>query len=178
MDRTPCFLENFLRTEFTFIFLGGVHGVGKTTVCEQVFTPAGYRCVTASSLIKAYGVRPDQNKRVQKVADNQVAPIEQLDFEKQHHDRLLLDGHYCLNNGQNQIEPIDIEVFGKIRPDTFVLLKDCPNKIAKRLKNRDGKKWDGAFVEQFQEAEEQHAEYISYKLNIPFQIIFNNEGIA
>lgn len=171
------FLEQVLITESPFIFLGGVHGVGKTTLCDQVFVPYGYRCVTASSLIKVQGFRFDQNKRVESVADNQIVLMEQLVLEKQHHDRLLLDGHYCLINSKNQFEPIDIEVFRKMSPDILIMLKDSPDKIVRRLKNRDGngKEWGRSFVEQFQEIEEKHAQHIAHELNIPLQIISNDE---
>lgn len=174
MDRTRSPLESFLKTGVPFVFLGGIHGVGKTTACERVFIPAGYHCVTASSLIKAYGVRSDQNKRVENVADNQAALIAQLALEKECHNQLLLDGHYCLISSKGTFESIDIDVFRQIKPSAFILLKDCPSVIAQRLKNRDGKTWDQSFVEQFQVAEEQHAQYISHELNIPLHI-FSNE---
>ena len=178
MDRICSFIESFLITDASFVFLGGIHGVGKTTVCKRAFIPAGYRCVTASSLIQAYDVRSDQNKRVENVADNQSALIEQLVFEKKHHNRLLLDGHYCLINNKNKFEPIDIDVFRRINPSIFILLKDCPYEIARRLKSRDGKRWDQPFIEQFQKTEEQHAQYISHELNIPLQIFSNEEGTS
>lgn len=175
MEEIPNFLTTLLNADESFVFLGGIHGVGKTTACERVFIPAGYHCVTASALIKAYGVRSDENKRVENVANNQAALIEQLVVEKTHHNRLLLDGHYCLINSENKFEPIAIDVFRQTEPEAFILLKGCPVEIAERLKNRDGKKWDQSFVEQFQMAEEHHALYISHKLNIPLHIFTNEE---
>jgi len=175
MDRICSFIESFLITDASFIFLGGIHGVGKTTVCKSAFIPAGYRCVTASSLIQAYGVRSDRNKRVKNVADNQAALIKQLVFEKRHHNQLLLDGHYCLIDNKNKFEPIDIDVFRRINPSVFILLKGCPYEIVRRLRSRDEKSWNKTFVEQFQKIEEQHAQYISHELNIPLRIFLNED---
>ena len=175
MEEIPNFLTNLLNADESFVFLGGIHGVGKTTVCKRIFIPAGYRCVTASALIKAHGIRSDENKRVENVANNQAALIEQLVVEKTHHNRLFLDGHYCLINSKDTFEPIDIDVFRMINPCAFILLKGCPAEIAQRLKSRDGKKWDQSFVEQFQMAEEQHAQYISHELNIPLHVLSSEE---
>ncbi|WP_136062270.1 ATP-binding protein [Pontiella sulfatireligans] len=175
MEGTPNFLTSLHKADASFVFLGGIHGVGKTTACRRLFIPAGYRCVTASSLIKAYGDSSDENKRVENVANNQAVLIEQLAFEKTHHNHLLLDGHYCLINSVNKFEPIDIDIFRMINPCAFILLKGCPSEITQRLKNRDGKNWDQPFVEQFQMAEEQHAQYISHELNIPLHVISYEE---
>lgn len=169
-------LKDLLKASSSFIFLGGVHGVGKATVSEQVFIPAGYHCVTASSLIKAYGIQADQNKRVYNIAGNQNILIEQLNLEKQRHGHLLLDGHYCLINSRDEVESIDIEVFRKISPDAFVLLKGCSDEIVRRLRNRDGKKWNRLFLEQFQRMEQQHAQHIADELSTPFYVISNKEA--
>lgn len=170
MDRMLSFVNSLPKGASSFIFFGGIHGVGKTTLCERVFAPAGYHCITASSLIKTYGLKTDQDKLVEDIADNQTALIEQLKYEKESHSLLLLDGHYCLINSQNQFEPIDVEVFRKMNPSIFILLKDSPEEIAKRLSKRDGKEWDQFFVTQFQTAEERHAQHVSVELKIPLEV--------
>ncbi len=136
----------------SFVFLGGVHGVGKTTLCNTAFAEARFHCVTASSLIKAFKSNIDKNKRVEGIADNQVLLLKQLKIEKEKHKRLLLDGHFCLINNCDQIEPIAIDVFRAISPDLLILLKGNPSTIAERLTMRDGKPWSSNFIRQFQEA--------------------------
>jgi len=164
------FVNRLRKGATSFIFLGGIHGVGKTTLCEQIFAPAGYHCITASMLIKAYGLKTDQDKRVGDITDNQTALIEQLRYERESHNQLLLDGHYCLINNQNQFEPIDVEAFRKMNPSVFLLLKGCPKEIKKRLSKRDGKDWNQFFVTQFQTAEEKHARCVSSELKIPLKV--------
>ena len=160
-------------TPSSLIFVGGIHGVGKTTICKKVFAPLGYRCITASSLISAYGLSSDKKKRVDNVSDNQRAIIEQLAIENKKYCRLLLDGHYTLINSQGQIEPINLSIFQKMNPSQLMLIKGEPMETARRLTIRDGKKWNQAFIKAFQKAEEKHARYVSNVIGIPLQIFDN-----
>ena len=166
-------LDNVFNDLPSFIFLGGVHGVGKTTLCNSRFVSEGYHCVTASSLTKAYKNGTDRDKRVDDIDDNQIALLKQLNLEKEKHQRLLLDGHFCLINSFDQIEPIDVEVFKAINPALLILLKCNPVEIAERLTKRDGKPWRVKFMREFQELEESHAQVVSKKMNIPLKIFTN-----
>lgn len=157
--------------DYPFVFLGGIHGVGKTYFCEREFVKIGYICITASSLIRSYGAQSDHNKRVGNITDNQLALVEQLAIEKEHSERLILDGHYCLLDHQSNVEAIDIKVFREINPNLFILIKGNPLAIADRLKLRDGKNWCPKFVDAFQDQEEEHAKYVSNKMNVPLKIV-------
>lgn len=171
MEELKGILNDHLNRSPSFAFLGGVHGVGKTTLCNTVFVEAGYYCVTASSLIKTFKNNTDRDKRVDNIADNQVALLKQLYIERQNHNHLLLDGHFCLIDARDKIEPIDLEVFKAINPDFLILLKANPQEIAERLTRRDGKPWSPEFVRQFQDKEEHHAQLISRELNTSLKVI-------
>jgi adenylate kinase len=162
----------------SLIFVGGIHGVGKTTIGRKAFEPLGYHCVTASSLISAYGCRTDTNKRVDNVSNNQHALVEQLALEKKRHCRILLDGHFTLINSQEDIEPIDCSVFQKMHLTHLILFKGDPAEIARRLEIRDGRKWSSEFISAFQDAEERHARHVSDSIGIPLQIIENTDSPA
>ncbi len=153
------------------VFVGGIHGVGKSTICQQVFQPAGYQCVTASSLIAEHGRKTDHNKRVDRVSDNQAVLLQAIGNAKSKHDRLLLDGHFTLINVHEEIEPIDVEVFREMNPSQLILIKGQPSEIAARLKERDGKKWMSSFLEKFQEEEEAHARRVAKDIGVPLRII-------
>lgn len=157
----------------SLIFVGGIHGVGKTTLCLKAFAPFGYHCMTASSLISAYGRRIDKNKQVNNIYDNQTALIEQLALEKKKHCRFLLDGHFTLINSQGHIEPVDRSVFKRINPTQLILIKGDSKETARRLAIRDGKDWNPAFVEEFQKEEEKYAKLISKELNKDLFVIDN-----
>lgn len=165
-------------TPASMIFVGGVHGVGKTTMCQKAFTPLGYRCVTASSLIVEHGGLIDKSKRVNDVSGNQAAIIKQLAMAKKIHCRLLLDGHFAVVNDRGRIEPIDLSIFQEINPTHLILVKGNPGEVTARLNKRDGKKWQSSFIKSFQMAEELHARKVSDALTIPLSIVFNDSAPA
>ena len=158
------------------VFVGGIHGVGKSTICSDIFDALGYECVTASSLISAYGQTTDHNKRVDDVEENQAILLEALGKAKAKNGRLLLDGHYTLINGQGDIKPIDVEVFRAMRPNHLIFIKGKPDEIAERLQARDKKLWTKSFLAKFQEAEETHARYVAKTIGVPLRIMSNDIG--
>jgi predicted transcriptional regulator/adenylate kinase len=160
------------------IFVGGIHGVGKTTICRKAFVPLGYRCMTASSLIAAHGRITDNNKRVDDVPGNQIALIEQLATEKSSHNRLLIDGHFTLLNRQGHIELVDLCVFQNMQPDRLILIKGDTKETVRRLIDRDGRKWSQKLVAAFQTEEEKHARHVSNALGIPLHIFDNTVSFA
>lgn len=164
-------LSHLLSHPPPFIFVGGIHGVGKSTLCDSAFAPAGYHCVTASSLIRLRRSHSDREKLVDDIPDNQTALIEQLELEKITRRHLLLDGHFCLLNGEGEVEPIRIEVFEAMSPSALVLVKCDPKVVADRLTNRDKKEWCPEMLQQFQEAEEKHAKLVAKVLQAPLTIV-------
>jgi len=162
----------------SMLFIGGIHGVGKSSMCQKAFGPLGYQCETASSLIAAHGRKIDKEKRVSDISDNQVALLEQLHAAREQYCRLLLDGHFTLIDSHGQIEPIDPTVFEAIKPRQLILIKGDTDGISRRLAARDNIKWDRSFLTKFQNAEEEHARYVSEKIQVPLQIFENTIGCA
>lgn len=162
----------------SLIFVGGIHGVGKSTVCQKTFVPAGYQCIAASSLIATAGMETDQDKHVDHVGNNQAILLQELVLAKKKYCRLLLDGHFTLINRLGNIEPVAHEIFEGMRPNELILIKGCPDEIASRLKERDGKKWDASFLASFQAQEEEHARYVSEKVGIPLHVFNNDAGVS
>jgi len=160
-----------------FIFLGGVHGVGKTFVCKQVFCPFGFTCATASELIKVAGgdVKPD--KHVSSIEDNQKKLIDGLSAMRRQHAHFLVDGHFTLVSSQGSVKPIPVEVFCQISPTIFILMTGSPKEIAGRLKNRDSRQWSTTFIRSFQEQEVMHAHEIAATLQIPLVEVRNCEEV-
>lgn len=157
--------------EARMIFLGGVHGVGKGTICENIFSPAGYHCLSASKLITEKGRKTDHNKRVSDISVNQSVLISALKNKRKSNNRLLLDGHFTLINDKNIIEPINIEVFRSMNINQLFLVKATADEIAIRLKNRDNRKWKASFIDKFQKEEESHARYVAKDIGVPLRII-------
>ena len=111
MNKVITILDALKKKQSSIIFLGGIHGVGKTTICEKIFTLSGYYCVTASSLIREHETKSDDGKKVRNVTDNQIKLVRQLNIKKKSHNHIILDGHYCVINDSKRICQIELDVF-------------------------------------------------------------------
>ncbi|MBK5007366.1 AAA family ATPase [Pseudomonas sp. S32] len=87
------------------VFVAGVHGVGKTHLCQALATKTGLRHATASQLIReaTQSVSWKNDKVVTDIESNQDALIVAVDEIMQHEDVLILDGHFVLKKGSRRI---------------------------------------------------------------------------
>jgi len=149
------------------IFIGGIHGVGKTSLCNDVATQYEIPHFSASKLIS--------NEKEEVYSRNKLIPdIEQnQDFLSNSLNRLtingwfLLDGHFCLLNQFSQITRIPFDTFSRMSPALIIVLTDLVGSIQERFSQRDGYKFDSNLLEAFQTAEIEYAREISNSLNIP-----------
>jgi len=160
------------------VFLAGVHGVGKSTLCRTTFGLTGFHCVSASSIIKSRAGEVYSDKSVGAIDDNQRKLIEGVDSLRLQYARLVIDGHFALLNKERQVERIAAPVFRAIRPDLMILLYDDPSEIAMRLSHRDGRKWESELIEWMQNEERVHAELVAADLNVRLEAIsFANASV-
>ncbi|MFK8377112.1 ATP-binding protein [Capnocytophaga canimorsus] len=105
------------------IFVGGIHGVGKSTICHRICIEQNIEYLSASELIKWRDFNKEvNNKKVDNLLFTQDRLIEGLKNRVQKDKTYILDGHYCLLNGNNEIEKIPFETFEQIKPKFFSLL--------------------------------------------------------
>lgn len=150
------------------IFIGGIHGVGKTSLCKDLATQHEIPHFSASKLIS--------NEKEEVYSLNKLIPdIEQnQDLLSNSLNRLtisswfLLDGHFCLLNQSSEITRIPYETFSRISPTIIIVLTDLIGSIQERFSQRDGYQFDSNLLESFQTAEIEYAREISNQLNIPF----------
>ena len=143
------------------IFLGGVHGVGKTTMCANVYEKFGLKVVSASAIIRAEREcpSPDSRTSVLNVGGNQgllINGVRQLITDAP--GRYLMDGHFALRTLAGDIEEIDVAVFKAIGVIGLICLNDDPVAIAQRLAARDGVGHDAIAISELQSAELRSAE--------------------
>lgn len=120
------------------VFVGGVHGVGKTTFCKSLSAKLGCEHVTASQLIKEQKATAiSSTKEVADIPDNQELLLKALAQRRESGCTLLLDGHFTLITQAGDIQEIDKQVFADIAPSAIILLHDTPEAIAARLIQRD-----------------------------------------
>jgi adenylate kinase len=151
------------------IFIAGIHGVGKTTLCNALVTRFSIEHFSASNLIaKEREEEHLRSKKVENIAGNQDHLVVALNKYLNSTNWYLLDGHFCLLNKNNEITRIPYSTYEGIAPSAILVLADKPENIYARLNSRDNIKYDLSLLKSFQEHEILYAEYIRDKLSIPY----------
>lgn len=149
------------------VFVGGVHGVGKTTFvnvikgnCQQV---EGLSC---SEILKWEN---PSHKEVEDVEENQNKLLANLPYFIDKDKDYVLDGHFCLLNQGRNIERVPIEVFEFINPRTIIVLEADPDVICERLNQRDSQDYSVELITVFQNQEKIYAKEVADTLGIPIE---------
>lgn len=153
------------------MFIGGVHGVGKTTICKASLDPLGFDCISASELIRRHVTMHKTDKRVRNVGKNQDVLVAESNKEKLKSLLYGLDGHYCLLNKDGVIERLSIEVFRSLGFDLLALVDSTVDEVVKHLQARDGTKWSKKTVAALMSAERTHARRVAKALNMPLVVL-------
>jgi adenylate kinase len=156
------------------VFVGGVHGVGKSTVCAEVAVRLGLPVHSASAVIRSErGLYvPVQGKAVANVDGNQQLLIEgvrkllELSAGIQ-----LMDGHFALRSTSGKIECISVSVFEQLGIRQVVCIRDAASSILQRLIQRDGYSGSLEEIAALQEAELQHANVVAKRLSVPLHVM-------
>lgn len=158
------------------LFVGGVHGVGKTTICKVALAPLGFDCISASELIRRHVTMHITDKRVRNVSRNQEVLISESNKEKIKTLLYGLDGHYCLLNKRGNVERLPVEVFERLGIDLFVLIDSAVEEVVEHLKARDGATWTRSKASALMRAERTHAKRVAKKLGKSLVIIDARNG--
>lgn len=157
-------------------FIGGIHGVGKSTICKHICSELNLVYLSASELLKWEDINEDaNNKKVKDIPDTQNRLILGLTNTVQKDTNYLLDGHYCLLNNDNEVVNIPLDTFEKISPISLNLILGDISEIKKRLETRDKKPYDYTLLERLQNEELTYAKYLSKTLGISLNIGTQND---
>ena len=160
------------------LFCGGVHGVGKTTVCRDVCAACGVGYLSAGELIASADRRranPEGEKRVQDISGNQNALAAGLAAAMSGDGFYLLDGHFVLRNKTGDPEEIPVQIFADMSPAAIFVVTDAPESILRRIRERDRTPdWDNDLVAEMQERELAHARAVASILKIGMPIIIKS----
>jgi adenylate kinase len=150
------------------MFVGGIHGVGKTTTCAQVALQLGIRFATAGDIIqqRRNSAVNAKSKTVPDVAGNQQMLIDGVNALRESDTPLLLDGHFSLLGPTGAITCVDEQVFKDLGLTGIVVFYDVPKIIARRLRDRDGNALSEGVLKQLQEVEISTARSIAKALGI------------
>jgi len=156
-------------------FIGGIHGVGKGTICNKVCEQTGIVHLTASELLKWNEISVIDNKNVENIQNTQDRLIAGLKNATKTKEPYLLDGHFCLFNAEGIVEKVPLETFVKIAPKSVSVVTNNVKLIKQRLEERDNKKYDFDVLDNMQNTEREYAKEIAIHLDIPIVEIKNGD---
>ncbi len=156
------------------IFIGGIHGVGKGTICKEIASISNLIHITASQVLNWNEISSSENKLVHNIFSTQEKLIIGLKNLIEKDKQYLLDGHFCLLNSKGVPSKIDEKTFDYINPKIISIVTDDVEKIAKRLEIRDNKKYDIVVLNEMQEMEISYAKHLAEKYSVPYIEIKNS----
>ncbi len=154
------------------IFIGGVHGSGKTTIGTKAALRLGADFKSCSQIIR--GERQTQTVSTPGIADveqNQRALIAGLKRLRSSLVTVLLDGHFSLKTQNDGIQPIPLSVFETMLPDVLFLVETSSSSICSRLTSRDGIISSETEILEHQEYERRFAALVSRHLGRPLMML-------
>lgn len=157
------------------IFVGGVHGVGKTYFVENLPEDIKRKIKTLScSEIMGWNKK---SKEVIDTNENQRRLIFNLRDEIEEDKKYFLVGHFCLVNKESrEIEQIPLDTFRAINPHSLILITETPEIILKRIEKRGNvDKWDLDFIKKFVNAEMAYAKKVKNELGVK---LYTYESLA
>lgn len=153
------------------IFIAGVYGTGKSTMCSALSERLHIPAFSAGDLISAingeqYGV----NKAVADKDNNQALLAERVRELNHENGQIILAGHFCIFNADNGVEVLPESVYSALDVTRIVLLETDIQTIIANLRRRDGKDYSEKSVSTLIEKEREQSERISKQLKCPLDI--------
>lgn len=163
------------------VFVGGVHGVGKSTACTEVATVLDLPVHSASAMIRAERAAPspDQGKSVADVVTNQQWLIRGLRKRLLENAGLhILDGHFALRSSIGRVECIGLNFFDQLDIEHVVCFQDNPAAIVSRLSKRDGYRGTVGDVAELQDMEIRHAALVARHLSLSLHVLVAFDDVS
>lgn len=152
-------------------FIGGIHGVGKSTICNDLCSKLRIEHLSASQVLKWAELNMDaKNKKVEDISLTQDRLIKGLLNVVTQEKRYLLDGHYCLFDKDGKVTRVPFETFEAINPISLHLVIGNIETIKSRIEQRDKRNYDYETLNEMQEQEMTYAKEISEKLKVNLSI--------
>lgn len=150
------------------IFIAGVYGVGKSTLCKKLGKLLGLPWFSAGDLIsEVNGEIYGENKVVKDKATNQAILAQVVGEVLQTNDTIILAGHFCIFNSKNEVDILPEAVFTQMPIIKIILLEASVDKIIGNIATRDHKTYSTEALKNLIFSEKEQALIISEKLNIP-----------
>ncbi len=153
------------------IFVAGVYGVGKSTLCNKLSSAAGIPAFSAGDLISHInGETYGRNKVVKDAKNNQDILISAVDAKLEECPHFLLAGHFCIVDKDNEVELLPEYVFSKLHLSQIILLEATVLRIAENINGRDHRTYPVQTLERLIACERSQAQCVAKELKIPLTI--------
>lgn len=150
-----------------YIFLAGIHGVGKSTLAANLEKELNLKSFSVSDLIRNAGKNLDaSDKKTEGISQNQELWKMELNKLKITEEFLLLDGHFCLLDKNNNIITLPFTTFEGTQMSKIILMQKKSQTIRGNLLRRDNSEYSIDFLEKLQEIEKHQAIKYSKENNI------------
>lgn len=161
------------------IFIAGVYGVGKSTICNNLNKSLGIPAYSSSKLISEInGEKYGCNKSVNDKVSNQHILINSVEQYLKEDSYFILDGHFCILDKQQNVEVLPEFVFRELHLCKIILLDASVDAIICNLNKRDNKVYSIETIKNLKDMEYRQAKKLSEELNIPLiihNVHFNEE---
>lgn len=147
------------------LFVAGVYGVGKSTLCQKLSEILKIPTFSAGDLISSinreqYGA----NKIVSdKVANQDILALE-VDKCLQKHPKILLAGHFCIFNNEKQVDCLPENIYERLNIESILLLEADKKEILEHLSQRDCKSYSYDQISELRKAEHRVAQRVAYQI--------------
>lgn len=153
------------------IFVSGVYGVGKSTLCNKLSKKFHINYYSAGDIISdVNGEKYGSNKIVKDKELNQNILVKKISEKLESEKIIILAGHFCILGNDGQVEQLPIDTYSKLQLSSIILLESEPDIIIQNLRKRDGKNYSIKQIKEFLYNERNCAKYIAESLNIPLLI--------
>ena len=124
------------------IFIAGVYGTGKSTMCSTLSKRLLIPAFSAGDLISAInGEQYGANKAVSDKNNNQILLAERVRQLTQENQKIILAGHFCIFSADNDVEVLPESVYPALNISRIILLEADIQTIISNLRRRDGKNY-------------------------------------
>jgi len=156
------------------IFIGGIHGVGKGTVCKYLAEKYHITHYSSSEILKWSEISDASNKKVKDFDHTQSRLLNGINYHIPENEVSILDGHFCLLSSKGIPTKINEDIFERISPIVIGVLTEDIAIIKQRLDSRDKTEYEESILNKMQKLEILQARKIGRLLNIPYCQITND----
>lgn len=163
------------------IFVAGIYGVGKSTLCEKVSELTSIPFYSAGDLIsEVNGEIYGANKAVKDKDRNQDILIEAVRYKLQSVPKILLAGHFCIFDRENNVIQLPEYVFESMDIENIILLEASCSRVLQNIQSRDAKEYNVVDIKALKDCEHIYAYKTAEKFEIPiatYEMTFTQDDV-